>query len=78
MSEASSALYKLIKEAWRHKSLISITIGDSLLYVLYKYIFCINNFFGVWQKDRDLILLYNRDLHSHSWKAQRIHHKSAG
>ena len=38
MSEASSALFKLIKEAWSRESLISKTIGDSLLYVLYKYI----------------------------------------
>ena len=39
ISEASSALFKLIQEAWRCLSLISTTIGDSLLYVLYKYIF---------------------------------------
>ena len=38
MSEASSALFKLIKETLRRYSLISITISDSLLYVLYKYI----------------------------------------
>ena len=38
MSKASSALFKLIKEAWSRYSLISKTIGDSLLYVLYEYI----------------------------------------
>ena len=30
--------------------------------MFYINIFCINNFFGVWQKDRGLIILYNRDL----------------